>query len=106
MKIATKGKHLWMRTIGSTIAGEGIDTLIFYPIAFYGIWSNELLLTVMVSNYVIKVACESLITPFTYIAVNALKKAEREDYFDRHTLNTSSEEWIPSWLLLVHQNRH
>jgi len=85
MKVATQGKHLWMRTIGSTIAGEGVDTLIFYPIAFYGIWSNELLVTVMLSNYMIKVAWEALITPFTYLIVNALKKAENEDFYDTKT---------------------
>lgn len=85
MKIATKGKYLWMRTIGSTIAGEGVDTLIFYPIAFYGTWSNELLLTVMLSNYCIKVGWEAVCTPVTYAVVNALKKAEHEDYFDYRT---------------------
>lgn len=85
MKLATEGRHLWLRTIGSTIVGEGVDTLLFYPIAFYGLWSNELLLTVMMSNYAIKVCWEALITPFTYLAVNALKKAEGEDFYDRKT---------------------
>jgi queuosine precursor transporter len=85
MKIATQGKHMWMRMIGSTVAGQGVDSLIFYPIAFYGIWSNELLLTVMLSNYLVKVAWEALITPFTYLIVNALKKAEQEDFYDTHT---------------------
>lgn len=85
MKIATKGKHLWSRTIGSTIAGEGVDTLIFYPIAFYGIWPNDLLVKVMISNYCIKVGWEAVITPFTYLIVNALKKAEKEDFYDTKT---------------------
>lgn len=85
MKIWTEGKHLWMRTIGSTIVGEGVDSLIFYPIAFYGIWSNDLLLTVLFSNYCIKVGWEAVITPFTYLIVNALKKAEHEDFYDRNT---------------------
>lgn len=85
MKLATEGRHLWLRTIGSTIVGEGVDSLLFYPIAFYGLWSNELLLTVMMSNYAIKVCWEALITPFTYLAVNALKKAEGEDFYDRQT---------------------
>ena len=85
MKILTKGKFLWMRTIGSTIVGEGVDSLIFYPVAFYGIWSNELLLKVLLSNYCIKVLWEAIITPFTYLAVNALKRAEQEDYFDYNT---------------------
>lgn len=85
MKVATKGKFLWMRTIGSTIVGEGVDSLLFYPIAFYGTWSNELLLTVMLSNYCIKVGWEAVITPFTYLIVNALKRAEHEDHFDYRT---------------------
>lgn len=85
MKLLTEGKHLWARTIGSTIVGEGVDSLLFYPIAFYGIWPNDLLIHVLLSNYLIKVCWEALITPFTYILVNALKRAEHEDYFDRAT---------------------
>jgi uncharacterized integral membrane protein (TIGR00697 family) len=85
MKVATKGRFLWMRTIGSTIVGEGVDSLIFYPVAFYGLWTNDLLVTVMVSNYFIKVGWEAVITPFTYLAVNALKRAEHEDHYDYHT---------------------
>lgn len=85
MKVATGGKFLWLRTIGSTIVGEGVDSLLFYPIAFYGIWPNDLVLKVMISNYLIKVGWEALITPFTYLIVNALKKAEHEDHFDRQT---------------------
>jgi uncharacterized integral membrane protein (TIGR00697 family) len=85
MKVATGGKFLWMRTIGSTIVGEGVDSLLFYPIAFYGIWPDELVIKVMFSNYLIKVGWEAVITPFTYLIVNALKKAEHEDHFDRQT---------------------
>lgn len=85
MKVASKGKHLWMRTIGSTIVGEGVDTLLFYPIAFYGNWPNDLLLTVMLNNYLLKTGWEVVVTPFTYVAVNWLKKAEHEDYFDYRT---------------------
>lgn len=85
MKIATAGKHLWMRTIGSTIVGEGVDSLIFYPVAFYGIWPNDLLITVMFSNYMIKVGWETLITPFTYGIVGWLKKAEGVDHYDHGT---------------------
>lgn len=85
MKIWTSGKFLWMRTIGSTIVGEGVDSIIFYPVAFYGIWPNDLLLKVLISNYVIKVCWEALITPFTYLIVNFLKRAEHEDYYDRDT---------------------
>jgi queuosine precursor transporter len=85
MKIRTEGRYLWARTIGSTIVGEGIDSLVFYPVAFYATWSNDLLLEVMVSNYFIKVGWEAVITPLTYKAVGFLKRAEHEDYYDRDT---------------------
>lgn len=85
MKIATNGKFLWMRTIGSTIVGEGVDSILFYPIAFYGTWPNSLLLTVMLSNYCIKVGWEVVNTPITYVIVNALKRAEHEDFYDKNT---------------------
>jgi len=85
MKIATNGRYLWMRTIGSTIVGEGVDSLVFYPTAFLGVWSNELVLTVMFSNYLIKVGWEAVITPITYQVVNFLKRAEDEDYYDKDT---------------------
>ncbi|MGZ3710934.1 MAG: queuosine precursor transporter [Bdellovibrionota bacterium] len=85
MKVATKGKYLWMRTIGSTIAGEAVDSLIFYPVAFYGTWPNDLLIKVLISNYCIKVGWEALVTPVTYVVVNALKKAEHEDHYDVST---------------------
>ena len=85
MKIATTGKFLWMRTIGSTFAGEAIDSMIFYPLAFYGTWSNEQLFSVMVGNYFLKVFWEVVATPFTYVVVGFLKRAEHEDYFDRNT---------------------
>ena len=85
MKIWSDGKHLWMRTIGSTIVGEACDSLVFYPLAFYGTWSNELLVQVLVANYCLKVAWVALATPVTYRVVGALKRAEREDYYDRDT---------------------
>ena len=85
LKLRTNGRLLWSRTIGSTIFGEMVDSLIFYPIAFYGTWSNEQLVSVMIGNYFIKVMWEVLATPFTYIIVNWLKKAEHEDYYDRNT---------------------
>lgn len=85
MKLFLEGKFLWMRTIGSTVMGEIADTLIFYPIAFYGLWSNEQLIGVMIGNYIIKVLWEVLATPFTYLIVGFLKKAEHEDYYDRDT---------------------
>lgn len=85
MKLATGGKHLWTRTIGSTVVGQGVDTLIFYPLAFYGIWSPELLLTVMATNYALKVGWEALLTPVTYAIVGGLKRAEGVDVYDKDT---------------------
>lgn len=85
LKVLTEGRLLWLRTIGSTIVGEGIDSLIFYPLAFVGVWSNELVVTVMVTNYLFKVGWEAAITPVTYRVVGFLKRAESEDYYDRDT---------------------
>jgi uncharacterized integral membrane protein (TIGR00697 family) len=87
MKVFTSGRFLWMRTIGSTIVGEAVDSLVFYPLAFFRApgWSNHELLLVMAGNYTVKVLWETLATPVTYKIVNALKRAEHEDYFDRHT---------------------
>ncbi len=85
MKLRTEGRWLWSRTIGSTVVGEAVDSAVFYPVAFLGVWSNALVLQVMLSNYVIKVLWEAVMTPFTYKVVNFLKRAEHEDYFDRDT---------------------
>ena len=85
MKVLTRGRWLWTRTIGSTLFGEAADTLVFYPLAFYGVWDNALLLAVMGANYCIKVGWEVLATPLTYRIVNALKRAEQEDFFDDRT---------------------
>lgn len=85
MKILSSGKYLWTRTIGSTFVGEAFDSLIFYPVAFLGVWSNEQVISVMIGNYFLKVLWEVLATPFTYKIVNFLKKAEHEDYYDRDT---------------------
>ena len=85
MKVASAGKHLWQRTIGSTIVGQGIDTLIFYPLAFAGVWTPELLATVMATNYALKVAWEALLTPVTYRIVGFLKRAEGVDVYDKET---------------------
>ena len=85
LKVRTEGRFLWLRTIGSTIAGEGVDSLIFYPLAFLGVWANALVLQVMVTNYLVKVGWEALITPVTYRIVGFLKRAESEDYYDRDT---------------------
>jgi queuosine precursor transporter len=87
MKIITAGKWLWTRTIGSTIFGEAVDSALFYPLAFYGtgIIPNDKLPLVMLSQFVIKVGVEVVFTPVTYKVVNALKRAEHEDYYDRNT---------------------
>ncbi|MCX6638953.1 MAG: queuosine precursor transporter [bacterium] len=85
MKVLTKGKYLWMRTIGSTIVGEGVDTLLFCVIAFYGLLPGHLLVAVIVSNYVFKVGIEALATPVTYRVVAFLKRAEELDIYDVET---------------------
>ena len=85
MKVWTQGRHLWTRTIGSTIFGQGVDSIIFYPLAFMGVWSDEQLLAVLLSNFALKVAWEALLTPVTYRVVGFLKKAEQEDYYDTET---------------------
>ena len=85
MKLWTAGRHLWSRTIGSTVAGEAVDTLLFYPLAFYGVWSTGDLGAVMLANYALKVGWEVVLTPVTYRVVGWLKRAEQEDFFDRTT---------------------
>lgn len=85
MKLLTQGKHLWMRTIGSTIVGQGVDSLLFYPLAFYGNWTQTQVLTVMVTNWAMKVGWEALLTPVTYVVVNALKRREGLDVYDAGT---------------------
>ncbi|MFL6375310.1 MAG: queuosine precursor transporter [Pyrinomonadaceae bacterium] len=85
LKVKTEGKWLWTRTIGSTAVGEAIDSLIFYPVAFLGTWSNEQVVSVMIGNYFIKVIWEVLATPLTYKVVGFLKRVEHEDYYDRDT---------------------
>ncbi len=85
MKVFSAGKYLWTRTIGSTFAGEAVDSLVFYPVAFLGVWSNEQVVSVMIGNYFIKVLWEVLATPFTYKIVKFLKRAEHEDFYDRDT---------------------
>lgn len=86
MKVATKGRFLWMRTIGSTIVGEGIDTIGFVAIASaFGVFPWEIFWTLVVANYVFKVGIEVILTPVTYAIVSFLKRAEREDYYDTKT---------------------
>ena len=87
MKIMTQGRWLWTRTIGSTLFGEGVDSLLFYPLAFYGtgIIPDDKLPTVMAAQFVTKVVVEIVFTPVTYGIVGWLKRAEQEDYYDRET---------------------
>ncbi|HYF02647.1 MAG TPA: queuosine precursor transporter [Patescibacteria group bacterium] len=85
LKVKTEGKFLALRTIASTVFGDAVDSLIFYPIAFYGIFSNDLLITVMITNYILKVLWEVLATPITYKVVGFLKRHEQEDYYDVNT---------------------
>ncbi len=87
MKILTRGKWLWTRTIGSTILGEGVDSLIFYPLAFWGsgLIPDDRLPQIMLVQFLTKVGVEVVFTPVTYAVVAWLKRAEQEDYYDRHT---------------------
>lgn len=82
LKIITKGRFLWTRTIGSTIIGEGIDTLVFCWIAFYGILPQSLFWSVLISNYIFKCAVEIGFTPLTYLIVGILKRKENVDVYD------------------------
>ncbi|WP_019517031.1 queuosine precursor transporter [Sphingomonas sp. Mn802worker] len=87
MKVWSGGRHLWMRTIGSTIAGQGVDSLIFYPLAFLGAagWTSRLVVMVLFTQWALKVAWEVLLTPVTYAVVGGLKRAEGVDVFDQRT---------------------
>lgn len=87
MKVLTRGRHLWSRTIGSTIVGQGIDSLVFYPLAFYGApgWPIEAMLWVMLSQLLLKVSWEVLLTPVTYAVVGFLKRREGVDVYDSGT---------------------
>jgi len=85
MKVWTGGKRLWTRTIGSTVVGQGVDSLIFYPLAFLGVWETSLVMQVMLTNYLLKVLWEIVLTPVTYRVVAAFKRAEGIDVFDRST---------------------
>lgn len=85
LKIITEGKHLWVRTIGSTLVGQGLDTVVFVLIAFGGTFSTPLLIEIILSNYIFKCGVEILFTPFTYAATGWLKKKEGVDWYDRGT---------------------
>jgi hypothetical protein len=87
MKVWTGGKHLWTRTIGSTVVGQGVDSLLFYPLAFWGApgWTPGLVVTVLFTQWALKVGWEVLLTPVTYAVVGGLKRAEGVDVFDEGT---------------------
>jgi len=85
MKLLTRGRFLWTRTIGSTIVGQGVDSLLFYPIAFLGIWTTSKMLQIVLFNWIFKVTVEVVFTPVTYAITNFLKRHEQEDYYDRGT---------------------
>jgi len=85
LKVATEGRWLWLRTLGSTVAGGGLDTVVFVLIAFGGVFSGQVLWEMVYTNWLIKMGYEAIATPFTYRVVNALKRVERVDVFDRQT---------------------
>jgi queuosine precursor transporter len=85
LKLATSGRFLWVRTIGSTLVGQAADSTVFLTIAFIGTANGANLGPLILSQWLFKVAFETLATPFTYLIVSALKRAENEDYYDRDT---------------------
>ena len=85
MKVWTAGKHLWSRTIGSTFFGQAADSLLFYPLAFWGVWSPQQVFAVMLTNWGLKVLWEAFLTPVTYAVVGWLKRREGVDVFDTST---------------------
>lgn len=82
LKILTKGRYLWTRTIGSTLIGEGLDTIIFCMVAFYGVLPASVFKAVVISNYIFKCAVEIIFTPLTYLIVGTLKRREKTDVYD------------------------
>jgi queuosine precursor transporter len=85
MKIWTRGEKLWTRTIGSTIFGQAVDSVIFYPLAFLGTWETSQVVTVLITNWLLKVLWEIVLTPVTYAVVGRLKRSEGVDVFDDGT---------------------
>ena len=85
LKLLTKGRYLWTRTIGSTMCGQAVDSIVFYPIAFYGIWSSDTMVMVIIANFTFKVAIEILLTPVTYAVVGFLKRSEGVEIYDKNT---------------------
>jgi hypothetical protein len=93
LKLATRGRWLWTRTVGSTVTGQAVDTAVFTVIAFWGAQSGDLMAWMIVSSYVVKVAFEVVATPFTYLVVGRLKRAEGVDAFDDRT-NFNPFAWL------------
>jgi len=85
LKIATNGRHLWARTIGSTLVGQGLDSMVFITLAFVGTIPFSGLLSVIITQWLVKTAYEAAVTPFTYKAVNLLKSREGFDVYDYDT---------------------
>lgn len=85
MKVLTQGRWLWTRTIGSTVVGQAVDSAVFYPVAFAGLWNSDHLVEVTLSSWLFKVGVEVLMTPLTYLVVGALKRSEHEDFMDVDT---------------------
>lgn len=85
MKIWTDGRKLWTRTIGSTVVGQGVDSLLFYPLAFLGVFDTALVIKLMLTQWLLKVSWEVILTPVTYAVVGFLKRKEGVDVFDRGT---------------------
>ncbi len=85
MKVAMQGRHLWLRTIGSSLVGQGVDTLIFFPIAYGGEWPWSLIWRIMAAAYMLKVGVEAVLTPLTYVVVGFLKRRTGVDVYDHDT---------------------
>jgi len=85
LKVAMRGRHLWVRTIGSSLIGHGVDTLLFFPIAYGGEWPWPLILEIMAAAYVLKVGVEALMTPVTYAVTGFLKRRTGMDVYDVET---------------------
>jgi queuosine precursor transporter len=85
MKVWTRGEKLWTRTIGSTVFGQAVDSLLFYPLAFLGVWETSQVVQVLLTNWLLKVLWEIILTPVTYAVVGWLKRHEGVDVFDEDT---------------------
>ena len=85
LKVLTKGRHLWFRTITSTIFGQGVNTVVFYVVALYGIIPPNVMVASIIAGWLIKTLVEAALTPVTYLVVNYLKKAEGVDHYDTDT---------------------